>query len=465
MDRLSKIILAGILILAFGVRFFGIAKSPPSLNWDEAALGYNAYSILKTGRDEFGKKLPLSLRSFDDYKPAVYSYVAVPFIKAFGLNEISVRLPSVIAGTVIVLLAYLFAKEFFKKEQAALISSFLVAAEPWSVHFSRVAFESNLALMFFLTGIYLFLKSRKYILPGFFLILSALTYHSEKILVFPLAVLSFIFDPGSLSRFASSSIFSHYPASLDLIKALITRYFSYFSPVNLFVRGTPEPTQHIPNFGMFYPLEFLLLVVGLYFLIQNFRKHKILFFLLVVSPVPAIATWNWFYPARVLPLFFFLSLIIAYGLYRILNKYTAVPVLVILISGVLNLLTSLYFFLPYQERGNWQYGMREMAQALTKYQDSHQRVVIETKTAQPYIFLLFYTQYDPQKYQEYSKDILSPRNSFNFDKYEFRDIYWDKDKDLKNTLFIGPESSLPVTPVYEVKDFEGNVLYRVAETK
>ncbi len=216
---------------------------------------------------------------------------------------------------------------------------------------------------------------------------------------------------------------------------------------------------------MFYPLEFLFLIAGLYFLIPDLRKHKALFILLAISPIPATITWNWFYPARVLPLFFFLSIIIAYGLYKILNKYTLIPILVILGSGILNLATSLYFFLPYQERGNWQYGMREMAEALTKYQNSYQQVVIETKTAQPYIFLLFHTQYDPVKYQEYSKDIPSPRNSFNFDKYVFRDIYWDKDKDLQNTLFIGPESSIPVTPIYEVKDFEGNVLYRVVGTK
>ena len=161
MDRLSKIILTFIILFAFLIRFFGVEKSPPALNWDEAALGYNAYSILKTGNDEFGKKFPLTLRSFDDYKGAVYSYATIPFVKYFGLNATTIRLPSIIAGTIVVLFAYLFAMMFFKSQKAALFSSLLVAIEPWSVHFSRVAFEANLALMFFLVGLYFIIKFRR----------------------------------------------------------------------------------------------------------------------------------------------------------------------------------------------------------------------------------------------------------------------------------------------------------------
>ena len=349
---ISKIILAAILTLAFVIRFFGIEKSPPSLNWDEAALGYNAYSILKTGRDEFGHFLPLSLRSFDDYKGAVYSYSAIPFIKLFGLNTVSVRLPSIISGVIITFLAYLYAIMFFKNHKVALISSFLVAVEPWSLHFSRAAFEANLALAIFLTGLYFILQFKKYLIGFLFLVFSALTYHSEKVLVFPVAIFSAIFSPETFSRLSSTSIFSHYQISFELVKAIIFRYCSYFSPVNLFVRGTPEPIQHIPNFGMFHPIEFFFLVCGVYQIIKGAKNYKMLIFLVLISPIPGILTWNWFYPARVLSLFFFLSLIIAYGMSKITNKITFIVVSIILISSILNLFTSLYFYLPYQEKGN-----------------------------------------------------------------------------------------------------------------
>ena len=465
MDRLSKIILPLILIFAFAIRIFGIEKSPPSLNWDEATLGYNAYSLLKTGKDEFGEKSPLNLRSFDDYKGAIYSYTVIPFIKLVGLNATAIRFPSVISGTIIVFLAYLFTLMFFKNYRIALLAAFLIAIEPWSLHFSRAAFEANLAVMLFLTGIYLVVKFKSFLFGGVTLILSALTYHAEKVLVFPVAILAYILNPTSLIRLSTTSIFAHYQSPVELIKAVLFRYFSYFSPINLFVRGTPEPSQHIPNFGMFHPIEFLFLVIGVYFFIKNIKDHKVLAALILISPIPGVLTWNWFYPARVLPLFFFLSSIIAYGLSKILNKFTIVPILILLASSILNLFTSLYFYLPYQERGNWQYGMKEMVGEITKYQNGYEQVVIETKTAQPYIFLLLYSGYDPGKYQEFSKDIPSPRKSFDFNKYVFRDIYWDKDKYLTNILFIGPVSSLPVTPLSEVKDFEGNILYKVVGTE
>ena len=48
----SKVILIGILLLAAGLRLWNLGNIPPHLTPDEASLGYNAYSILKTGKDE-----------------------------------------------------------------------------------------------------------------------------------------------------------------------------------------------------------------------------------------------------------------------------------------------------------------------------------------------------------------------------------------------------------------------------
>ena len=43
-----------IIILASVLRLYGISRFPAGLNADEASLGYNAYSLLQTGRDEHG---------------------------------------------------------------------------------------------------------------------------------------------------------------------------------------------------------------------------------------------------------------------------------------------------------------------------------------------------------------------------------------------------------------------------
>ena len=91
---LQKIGIFLILILAFFLRFYKLGKVPPSLNWDEASIGYNSYCLLKTGKDEYGIKLPLFLRSFGDYKPSLYTYLTIPAVAFFGLTELAVRFSS-----------------------------------------------------------------------------------------------------------------------------------------------------------------------------------------------------------------------------------------------------------------------------------------------------------------------------------------------------------------------------------
>src|SRR3990167_6856775 len=104
-----------IVLLAVFLRFWQLGSVPPSPDWDEAALGYNAYSIMQTGKDEYGKFLPVILRSFDDYKPALYAYLIIPFIKIFDLNILAVRFPSALFGVIGVIFTYLLVKELFSK--------------------------------------------------------------------------------------------------------------------------------------------------------------------------------------------------------------------------------------------------------------------------------------------------------------------------------------------------------------
>src|SRR3989344_4133954 len=104
-----------ILGFAFFIRAYKVTSVPPSLSWDEVSIGYNAYSILKTGRDEHGRFLPIdTFVGYGDYKPPLAIYLTVPFVAVFGLTELAVRLPSVIAGTLAILLTYFLARELFR---------------------------------------------------------------------------------------------------------------------------------------------------------------------------------------------------------------------------------------------------------------------------------------------------------------------------------------------------------------
>src|SRR5450759_4476480 len=98
--KLVSAISLGIIMLAAGLRLWQLGNVPPSPDWDEVALGYDAYSIIHTGRDEFANFLPVVLRSFDDYKPALYAYLTIPTILVFGLDVFAVRLPSAIFGVI-----------------------------------------------------------------------------------------------------------------------------------------------------------------------------------------------------------------------------------------------------------------------------------------------------------------------------------------------------------------------------
>src|SRR3989344_4193346 len=107
---MKKVILILILLLAASLRFLHLADYPAGLNADEAALGYNAYSLLLTGKDEHGHPWPVNLESFGDFKPAGYAYFLIPFIKVFGLTEFAVRLTSALFGVLAVLFTYLLIK-------------------------------------------------------------------------------------------------------------------------------------------------------------------------------------------------------------------------------------------------------------------------------------------------------------------------------------------------------------------
>ncbi len=223
-----------IVLLATILRFYKLSDVPPSLNWDEVSHGYNAYSILKTGKDEWGKLLPIIFRAYGDYKLPVYIYLTTLYVGLFGLNAFAVRLPGVLAGVSMVIFTYLLVYELFSCELRvtslkkktntqhttrsrlmALTASFLVAIEPWSFFLSRGAFEANLAQAFVVAGVYFFVKAMscpkratqvegsflkkisrqarndRLVISTIFLGLSVWTYNSARVFV-PLLLLGMI---------------------------------------------------------------------------------------------------------------------------------------------------------------------------------------------------------------------------------------------------------------------------------
>lgn len=192
-----------IVIVASIFRFINLGEVPPSPDWDEVSHGYNAYSLLLTGKDEYGDPFPLVLRSFDDYKPALYPYLVIPFILLFDLSIFAVRFPSALFGVLTVLAVYFFIKELIshsenQRNQAGivgLITAGLLAISPWHIQFSRIAFEANVGLAFNIFFVLFFLLGLRrpwmLSLSTLFMGLSLYAYQSEKVFTPLLALILF----------------------------------------------------------------------------------------------------------------------------------------------------------------------------------------------------------------------------------------------------------------------------------
>jgi 4-amino-4-deoxy-L-arabinose transferase-like glycosyltransferase len=190
-------LMMGIIVLAAILRLAFITQSPPSLYWEEAALGYDAYSILQTGKDFHDHPWPIvAFESFGDWKPSGYFYALIPFIKLFGLSELAVRLPSAVAGIITVWFVSLIVIELTNKEHKGLWAAFMLAIMPWHIQFSRAGFEVNLATMWLTLGIYWLLKARekpRYLFGAVVAMgASMYTYHALRVLAPLMSILMII---------------------------------------------------------------------------------------------------------------------------------------------------------------------------------------------------------------------------------------------------------------------------------
>src|SRR3990167_10803353 len=178
-----------VLILASFLYFYKLDKIPNSLSDDEATVGYNAYSIMTTGRDEFGKPFPLAFRFFGAYTPPLYVYLVIPSIKLFGLTASSLRVLSGIATLVGVLVIYRFVRKLalFSSPATAPFAAFIFAISPWIIFYARIGYEVTFGYLLYSLGalfVWEGLDRRKLSMLGLVLLsLSTYVAHAERYLV------------------------------------------------------------------------------------------------------------------------------------------------------------------------------------------------------------------------------------------------------------------------------------------
>jgi len=177
-----------------------LGSIPTSLTIDEVGNGYNAFSILKTGRDEWGIKLPPYFRSTGDYDAPVMIYLMVPSVWAFGLSEFSVRFSQALLSLLITPIIFLISRKYLFRNKSVYLSfaaTFFYATSQWNIFFSRSGFEAIVALFFVMLNIYFLFRSVEkkspisFYLALIFAYLSTISYSANKVFV-PLINLLFI---------------------------------------------------------------------------------------------------------------------------------------------------------------------------------------------------------------------------------------------------------------------------------
>ena len=152
----NKFKLAVVIVLVIGclVRLINIDGLPDGLDCDEASSGYEAYAIGEYGIDRNGKEMPVFLVSWGSGQNALYTYLLIPFIKIFGLNTFSVRLPMALIGCLSLFIFYKLIL-LLKNKKAALIALIFFAICPWHIMKSRWGLESNIFPDLVLLAVYL----------------------------------------------------------------------------------------------------------------------------------------------------------------------------------------------------------------------------------------------------------------------------------------------------------------------
>lgn len=522
----SKVLILPLIYFLSGfLLFYRITSSPPGLHGDELGYTYNAYSLLKTGKDEYGKFLPLTFRN--DFDPLVVYLYIIPTL-LFGLNDAVTKIFTASAGVMVIWIMYRLVKLLFNNQKLAILTIILITISSWQLRISRLSVSNIWALLFQLTGIWLFfrfIKKRKNLFLSFiFFGFSVITFPSAKVttplillflfyqyrshfknkfriffIYFILFILLPIFiyftiRPLSEMRFSGITILLPWKNSLApdeslfsirslirLIQIVITNYLNNFNPKILFLNNNGLRYYQLKNLGLFYLWQFPFILIGLYGFIKKFKNKIVSFilYILIISPIPASLTTgipyaNVFRNLLSLP---FIELICAFGICLVINKSQKhkiikqiIMFLIILSCGIYSH-QFLYQYYVINSQENfifWGKPFKDTMPLVISYENSVNKIIITNPYHQSYMYYLFYGKKDPVWLQT---QVKSRDRIVGYDKianYEFRSVNWDQDKNLPNSLLVGLNNEIPANIsniIYEYKDtYTDEALLRIVKT-
>lgn len=436
----QKLLFLTIIILATVLRFISLERIPNGFIPEEVSTGWNAYSILKTGRDEWGTFLPLIFRETGGFKLALNSYLIVPVMAIFGPNEWSVRSTTAFAGVVAVILTYFLVKKLFGKESYALTAALFLAISPWHIAMGRYGVDVNWGVPLFLAGLLVFLKGRKqpafYPVSAFLFGMTFYTYFNyvvftwlflvawiwwerkevwvssrRRYLVIFFTVLFIMMLPylvranltirysqaTSVSRIGTlNQIHEHREACVSTFPDLICRalynrplvfgmiilrnYVAHFSTSTLFLHGAKLGLSGMPDgWGLLYLFEYPLIVWGIVVMIRKrqFTPLTILWLFFYGVPSSLAAEGHVWRMLTFLPL---PQVISAIGFIEILRRFhqSWIRLGSIGISGffVIYFLTDYFGYFPYWQASHAYYGFRDAYRYASQIEKNYPEIVV-----------------------------------------------------------------------------------------
>lgn len=501
-----------ILSLAGFLYFFRLEQIPSGFYVDEASVAYNAYSILKTGKDEFGFSYPILFRLMGSYTPSLFIYISSFLIKYFGTDILVFRSLSSFAAYLSIFFFYFLVRKMkiYKLELSYFIITLFYSISPWIVFNARLGYETTLAFLVFNIGAYFLYLSHKRLnnltLAVIFLSLSTYISHNQRFLA-PLFLLGFfiVFRDKLLKKENAKSILSAFIAGVILhipnLYLIGTRAFwiksvhfdpnnlwniiTYLSPKTLFYDNPDIDLQHtIPKLSMMYNWMVVPYFIGLYFLIKRIKDYRYKFIALyfIISLLPSVLSSPFVSSQRSLPFIIPLSIVLGLGIdevMRFLKPFLSTLLLIMVTGYSLLMLYSSYFILFPKERAMaWNYGYDQIAEYIRKRPE--QEFLLENpRNPRAYILLLYHLKYSPMKYQRqvdpfYRNNYYSappPVTDYYFSNIKVRQIDWQEDP-KKDLIIIGDPLSISeqqakehnLTKVFEFEDPLMNTIFVVHET-
>ncbi len=255
-------------------------------------------------------------------------------------------------------------------------------------------------------------------------------------------------------------------------RGLVERYLIYFSPKMLFIDGDYSPRHRVPDLGILYYFSVVLIPLGFLFLLRNKNRYSwIIFYWLLIAPIPAVLSRDLINMVRALNLVIPFSILEGAGLVFLVSsvikikKIFFIPaifmVVFLMVTNFAIFLDRYFVHAPVEYSEGWLYGYKQAVNFLNsenpKPTGDYNKIVISDTYGQPYIYYLFYSKYDPLKYQKQAHleqngpDVGTVRK---IDNLEFRHIFWPGDRGTRNSLFIGPIEELPTQDIEPFKEFK-----------